>query len=162
MSELIRRISRTRSVRVFAVFAFAALAVAISGRAIQAVSNQPFETKADTESHELQYLKDHSDAAGRVRSDLWRTGVEAFRNLPLSASWHDGAVSAKALASPASAASGPVVGAQWQQIGPQPLVIDNEQNFQGAGPDSGEIVDLAIDPRNTTDQTMYIATNGGV
>ena len=162
MGDSFRRISRSRGLRVSVVFVLAALAVAISGRAIHAISNGPFETKVSTEGHELQYLKDHSDAAGRVRSDLWRTGVEGFRNLPMSASWHDGAVSGKALANPASAASGPIVGAQWQQIGPQPLVIDNEQNFQGAGPDSGEIVDLAIDPRNTTDQTMYIATNGGV
>src|SRR5207245_1181347 len=54
-----------------------------------------------------------------------------------------------------------IVGGQWRQIGPAPLRIDREQVFQGAGPDSGEVVDIAIDPRNTTDQTIYIATNDG-
>ena len=108
MIETIRRISRSRGLRVVVVFAFAAAAVAVSGRAIHAITNQPFETQAATEGHELQYLEDHSDSAGRVRGDLWRAGVEAFRNLPLSASWHDGAVSGKALANPASAASGAV------------------------------------------------------
>src|SRR5262249_52750359 len=62
------------------------------------------------------------------------------------------------------------------QIGPQPIVVDtpvptptptvNPQApsnvlFQGAGPDSGEVVDIAIDPRGTSDQTVYIATNDG-
>ena len=45
--------------------------------------------------------------------------------------------------------------------GPAPLRIDHEQNFQGAGPDSGEVVDIAIDPRNATDNVIYIATNDG-
>src|SRR3989442_1211270 len=47
------------------------------------------------------------------------------------------------------------------QMGPAPLRIDKNQNFQGLGPDSGEVVDIAIDPRNTTDQVIYIATNDG-
>ena len=56
-----------------------------------------------------------------------------------------------------------VIGQQWTQIGPAPLEIDAEQNFQGAGPASGMIADIAIDPRGTTDQTIYIATeNGGI
>ncbi len=56
-----------------------------------------------------------------------------------------------------------VIGQQWTQIGPAPLEIDAEQNYQGAGPDSGMITDIAIDPRGTTDQTIYIATeNGGI
>ena len=56
-----------------------------------------------------------------------------------------------------------VIGQQWTQIGPAPLAIDAEQNYQGAGPDSGMITDIAIDPRGSTDQTIYIATeNGGI
>src|SRR3989442_9459431 len=47
------------------------------------------------------------------------------------------------------------------QMGPAPLRIDKNQNLQGLGPDSGEVVDIAIDPRNTTDQVIYIATNDG-
>jgi len=56
-----------------------------------------------------------------------------------------------------------VIGQQWIQIGPAPLQINAEQNFQGAGPDSGMVDDIAIDPRGGTDQTIYIATeNGGI
>ena len=56
-----------------------------------------------------------------------------------------------------------VIGQQWTQIGPAPLQINAEQNFQGAGPDSGMVDDIAIDPRGATDQTIYIATeNGGI
>jgi hypothetical protein len=56
-----------------------------------------------------------------------------------------------------------VISQQWTQIGPAPLIIDAEHNFQGAGPDSGMIDDIAIDPRGTTDQTIYVATeNGGI
>ena len=55
-------------------------------------------------------------------------------------------------------------------IGPQPLRVDppgpncncgDTLQFQGNGPDSGEVVDIAIDPRGTSDQTLYIATNDG-
>jgi hypothetical protein len=52
-------------------------------------------------------------------------------------------------------------GVQWNQIGPAPLQIKAEQNFQGAGPDSGQVVDVAIDPRGTSDQTIYVATGSG-
>jgi photosystem II stability/assembly factor-like uncharacterized protein len=52
-------------------------------------------------------------------------------------------------------------GVQWTQIGPAPLQINAEQNFQGAGPDSGQVVDVAIDPRGTADKTIYIAAGSG-
>ena len=107
---------------------------------------------------ERQFLREHSDRFGRVRPDLWQKGIARWSRLPISATWPRGPVSGKQLLS----ASGPVTGAQWTQIGPQPLRIDAEQNFQGAGPDSGEVVDVAIDPRNSTDDVMFIATNGGV
>ena len=54
-----------------------------------------------------------------------------------------------------------LTGVQWVQIGPAPLQIDVNQNFQGAGPDSGEVVDIAIDPSGTTDSTIYIAAGSG-
>ena len=52
-------------------------------------------------------------------------------------------------------------GVQWTQIGPAPLQINAEKNSQGAGPDSGQLVDIAIDPRGSSDQTIYIATGSG-
>ncbi|HUY19337.1 MAG TPA: choice-of-anchor D domain-containing protein [Candidatus Binataceae bacterium] len=51
-------------------------------------------------------------------------------------------------------------GVQWTQVGPAPLQINAEQNYQGAGPDSGQVVDIAVDPR-TSDKTIYIATGSG-
>jgi hypothetical protein len=56
-----------------------------------------------------------------------------------------------------------ITGAQWTQVGPAPLQIDAGlwQRHQGSGPDSGEVVDIAIDPRGSTDQTIYIASGSG-
>lgn len=50
----------------------------------------------------------------------------------------------------------------WTQIGPAPLQIDVQHVYQGAGPNSGQVVDIAIDPRNTSDDVIFIATNGGI
>ena len=61
----------------------------------------------------------------------------------------------------ATSRAGGLIGVQWTQIGPSPLTIDAEQNFQGAGPDSGEVTEIAIDPRGTTDQNIFISTNDG-
>lgn len=60
---------------------------------------------------------------------------------------------------PAAAPVG--LGTVWTQIGPAPLVISAEQIYMGTGPDSGEVVDIAIDPRGSTDQVIYLATNDG-
>src|SRR5260370_21422949 len=49
----------------------------------------------------------------------------------------------------------------WRQIGPAPTLIANQQIFEGIGPDSGEVVDIAVDPRGGPDHTIYIATGSG-
>jgi hypothetical protein len=49
----------------------------------------------------------------------------------------------------------------WRQAGPSPLLVGNEQVFQGIGPDSGEVVDIAIDPRGGPNRIIYIATGSG-
>lgn len=78
------------------------------------------------------------DAAGRADNRRWRYAVH-----DLDAMDH----------------TGPGV---WEQIGPAPLLVGNQQVFQGVGPDSGEVVDIAIDPRSES-RTMYAAAgNGGV
>lgn len=52
---------------------------------------------------------------------------------------------------------------RWKQIGPAPMLVGNDQRFQGIGPNSGEVVDIAIDPRGGADRTIYIcAGSGGV
>jgi hypothetical protein len=100
-----------------------------------------------------EFLDEHRDASGRARQDLWLQGIYDFKRMKVTTS---------ITLTPSTPSEAPlVVGVQWTQIGPQPLRIDNEQNFQGAGPDSGEVTDIAIDPRNTTDQVIYITANDG-
>jgi photosystem II stability/assembly factor-like uncharacterized protein len=106
-----------------------------------------------------EFLHEHSDASGRARRDLWLKGILDFQHMQVMKSIPGTRLGP--LEAPNAAIS--VVGIEWVQIGPQPLRIDQEQNFQGAGPDSGLVTDIAIDPRGTTDQVIYIATdNGGI
>jgi len=94
------------------------------------------------------FLANHRDASGTVRPDLWRSGVMETRQ--------------RAIAADAFRSNGrDVLGGAWVGIGPAPLRIDAVQVFQGTGPDSGEVVDIAIDPRGANDQVVYIATNDG-
>lgn len=102
--------------------------------------------------------RDYLDAQGRPRPDLLRLGIQHVRRMPV------------ALAGTAPHPLGygsPGAIPQWNPIGPQPLIIDAKPPdmnalFQGAGPDSGQVVDVAIDPRGSADRVIYIATNGGV
>ncbi len=106
----------------------------------------------------------HADASGTVRADLYRKSLSDWENIRISASRTVGtAGKPKNSSGPVTAAAvgGGVTGVQWTQIGPAPLVIDAEQNYQGAGPDAGQVVDIAIDPRNSTDRVMYAAFNDG-
>jgi len=51
----------------------------------------------------------------------------------------------------------------WRQIGPAPLQVGRHQVFQGPGPASGEVVDIALDPRGGDTRTIYAAAgNGGL
>lgn len=100
-----------------------------------------------------EFLFDHSDSTGTPRPDLWLKGIQDTKRMQvadkitISSSLAPGAVK--------------VVGVGWAQTGPAPLRIDGEQIYQGAGPDGGEVTSIAIDPRNATDQTIYIALNDG-
>jgi photosystem II stability/assembly factor-like uncharacterized protein len=49
---------------------------------------------------------------------------------------------------------------QWMQIGPAPL-IPGLGASNAVGPESGMVRDIAIDPRGSTDQTIYVATDSG-
>jgi hypothetical protein len=109
--------------------------------------SQGLNTRDRWEKRQEKFLRDHIDSTGQVRPELWQQGVEQLKRMSVAPS--------------APLAPGGLVDGQWTQIGPAPLRIDHEQNFQGQGPDSGEVVDIAIDPRNTTDQVIYIATNDG-
>ena len=114
------------------------------------------------EQHEID-MRLHSDGSGKLRPDLYRKALKAFADLKVDASrtlLGKSATKTPSAASAAAAGSG-VVGVQWTQIGPAPLIIDAEQNYQGQGPDAGQVVSIAIDPRNTTDRVIYSAFNDG-
>jgi Abnormal spindle-like microcephaly-assoc'd, ASPM-SPD-2-Hydin len=119
-----------------------------------AAQSRGLNQKDRREKRQQRFLNKHKDESGRVQPDLWRQGIEQLQQMETAA----GIARAPSGGQPGV---GGVIGVRWTQIGPAPLRIDNEQNFQGAGPDSGEVVDIAIDPRNTTDQVIYIATNDG-
>src|SRR6266852_3244634 len=109
-------------------------------------------TKNRREMRQEQFLLNHMDSTGQVRPDLWRQGVEQLMRMGVAPS--------------VPLAPGGLGGGPWTQIGPAPLLIDPTDPdvtllFQGQGPDSGEVVDIAIDPRGMTDQVVYIATNDG-
>ncbi len=84
-----------------------------------------------------QYLRNHSDPTGVPSSDLWRQGMLDFAQLDVDAS------------------------VLWIPIGPAPLLIDAQKNWQGTGPNSGEVTDIAIDPNGSADNVIYISTNDG-
>jgi hypothetical protein len=93
------------------------------------------------------FLRNRSDSAGRPRSDLWRQGLLDFNQLDVDPS------------------------VLWTPLGPGPLSIESQivwddpptadKSFQGFGPDSGEVTDIAIDPTGAADLNLYIATNDG-
>lgn len=98
------------------------------------------------------FLRNRSDSSGQPRADLWRQGLVDFVELDVDAS------------------------VRWVSIGPGPLNVDSQvqwanpvagqppiqdASYQGTGPDSGEITDIAIDPSGAADQNIYVATNDG-
>lgn len=109
----------------------------------------------DLDQRAQEWIDLMKDFDGNVRPDLYRKAVRATREMKIDAKMEKRQLDGLA------PGIGGVVGVQWTQIGPAPLRIDAEQNFQGAGPDSGEVIDIAIDPRNSSDDIVYIATNQG-
>jgi hypothetical protein len=101
-----------------------------------------------------EFLRNHSDSTGLPRPDLLRKAIADTRNMTIATS----------IGGPASGITpnlaAPAPCGQWTQIGPAPLRIDSSQ-YQGLGPDSGQVTDIAIDPRNTSDQVIYISANDG-
>ncbi|MFL5800091.1 MAG: choice-of-anchor D domain-containing protein [Actinomycetota bacterium] len=132
------------------------------------------------------FEKQHHDRFGNVSLRELLGGIRQYRRLAVTTTWRVGHARGSELRSPAgslSRASGsaaapapaanPITGSQWTQIGPAPLQIDPgggscdggalncNNDYQGVGPDSGMVTDIAVDPRNTTDRTIYIAANDG-
>jgi hypothetical protein len=87
-----------------------------------------------------EQLREHEiDLNGRADNRRWRYAVRDLESIGFA---------------------GPGI---WRQIGPAPLQIGAQQVFQGAGPNSGEVVDIALDPRGGAERIMYVAAgNGGL
>src|SRR5882724_3181848 len=114
-------------------------------------------TQKRREDRQREFLREHTDRSGRVRPDLWEQGIRHLRGMTIT-----GGIAPSSATAAAEASILGLAGAQWAQIGPAPLRIDAGQEiYQGAGPDSGEVVDVAIAPTGSTDQVIYIATNDG-
>jgi len=96
-----------------------------------------------------EFLQTHSDASGVPRQDLWLQGIEHFKHMEVTTSI--------TLQPSFRALQAETFTLQWQQIGPQPLIDDAYPLY----PFSGQVTDIAIDPRGTTDRWIYIATNDG-
>lgn len=146
-----------------------ALVLGISGPAYaQGKSDEAQEHRKWNQRRE-ERLNDYRDERGRVRPDLWQQGIEHFLQMEYAAG-----VARPGLAqgdSSRTQAAGPVTsklhaaiglqGVQWIQVGPQPAFPIEGISFQGNGAMSGEVLDIAIDPRNTFDQVIYSVTNDG-
>ena len=105
------------------------------------------------QKHLEEFLRSHSDSSGNPRPDLWRKAIEDAKRMKAATNTN---------AAPAPVGPSPkiVVGTRWTQIGPVPLRIDANQ-YQGTGPDSGEVTDIAIDSSGSSDQVIYICANDG-
>ena len=151
----------------------ALLVVLVPGLVLRGLSSPSTTGALDepaNEEHEKKQQRElakelHGDGSGNFRPDLFRKAVDDFSRLKIDATRQvpkkEGTSSADSAGPEAASGGGGVVGVQWTQIGPAPLIIDDEFNFQGVGPDAGQVPDIAIDPRNATDQIIYAAFNDG-
>lgn len=81
----------------------------------------------------------HADESGAVRADLFRASLAHFGQLTV-------------------VSPGP-----WLQIGPAPASVNTyiAGNGQMPGPNTGSVLDMAIDPSGDTDQIVYAVSNDG-
>jgi hypothetical protein len=135
-----------------AIFAVSAAAPVIAqGKSDESQKDRKWNLRRE------ERLIDYRDERGRVRPDLWEQGIQQFRQMDYAAG----------VARPGTAeAEAPAVGfglqgVQWIQVGPQPAFPIEGIVFQGDGAMSGEVLDAAIDPRNTFDDVIYSVTNDG-
>lgn len=115
----------------------------------------------------------HTDASGKVRPDLELKAVKAIKGMKRVTALPYGAAGTGAPTAYKGNGRKPgsrrlhaltpnsVVGVQWQQIGPAPIRVNPVSSVDGKGPVSGQVTDIAIDPRGTTDSVIYTATNDG-
>lgn len=98
----------------------------------------------------------YRDPAGVIRPDLLQRGIEAAQRLPVfdvrAASLTPQGDSREIFVK----ASYAMQAAQWTEIGPKPLIERSSGRV-----DSGEATSIAIDPRGTRNNVIYLATHAG-
>jgi Abnormal spindle-like microcephaly-assoc'd, ASPM-SPD-2-Hydin len=169
-----------RPVIVIVVVALCAAMVGVAAAATFARKSEGLDRDRDVRKIQQElFVKQHHDRFGNVSVRQLFGGIRQYRRLSISASWRVRHASGSQLARASRGAAtqapvaNPITGSQWTQIGPAPLQIDPgggscdggalncNNDYQGLGPDSGMVTDIAVDPRNTTDRTIYIAANDG-
>ena len=126
-----------------------------------AVAKVDPEKKAKWELRRIDRLKDYKDEKGKVRPDLWKKGVEHYKEMQFAAGVERIDEEESSSAATVRAAATPLSGVQWIQVGPQPAFPIANFNFQGNGAMSGEVLDMAIDPRGPSDTVIYSVSNDG-
>ena len=126
--------------------------VVAQGKSAQAQENKKWNLRRE------ERLKDYKDETGKVRPDKWKAGVDHFKQMEFAAGVSRFSSDQKD-GSPALGTG--LSGVQWIQVGPKPAFPIESINFQGNGAMSGEVLDIAIDPRNLTDDVIYSVTNDG-
>ncbi len=95
------------------------------------------EVEAELEGAPEALSRLQRDRTGQTDNRRWRYGTEDLTAMPFA---------------------GP---GRWRLVGPDPLLVRGEQIYQGTGPNSGQVLDIAIDPRGGPDVTIFIATSSG-
>lgn len=95
--------------------------------------------EGESERRPEALIEQQVSSAGRADNRRWRYAVRDVSRLPFTGA------------------------GVWRPIGPAPLRINGDQRFHGIGPVSGEVVDIAIDPRAGDERALYAAAgNGGL
>jgi hypothetical protein len=97
------------------------------------------------------------DGSGKLRPDIYQSGFDHIQRMKAPG------------LPPISTPALPIIifstcmAGQWKQIGPAPeTIVSNACPPRCDRRDSGEVVDIAVDPRGSSDSTIYVATNGGI
>ena len=126
---------------------------------VSAAAAEVREEQSGREALRERYVREHSDESGRVRHDLWLQGMAHVRRMAVAPSI---GITQSVLPRPRDANARGLLGSQWKQIGPGPILDPGKGQISAAGGTlSGLVTDIAIDPSGTTDTILYVASDAG-
>jgi len=107
-------------------------------------------------------LNAYRDEKGKVRPDKWKEGVDHYKKMEFAAGVSRFSSGGESNSPQALSGAGTgLSGVQWVQVGPKPAFPIESIIYQGNGAMSGEVLDIAVDPRNAADDVIYSVTNDG-